>query len=430
MTPPSPSDDAPAPPSAPRTSRTIAGTPFYYGWVVLAAAVFAMFMTLPGQTAGISVFLDKIIEDLAISRTQVSFLYAVATLIGASSLAFVGRAIDRFGPRWGVGVIAVAFGLACMGMALVVGPVTLLVGFTLIRLLGQGSLQLVSFHAVNQWFVRRRGLAVGLTGLGIAIGTAAFPPVIEWLLALGSWRSAYLVLGAVVLLVLVPVAITFFRASPETFGLSPDGEDRRGGSAPARPERNLPARVAVRTMTFWLYTAGGVGVSGLGTALVFHHYGIMADNGLERSEAATMFVAFGLIMAGANLLSGYLMDRVPPRFLLAADQALLCAALVGGGFVSAAWLVPVYGAVLGTAQGMHSALQAGVYAHYFGRRHYGAIKGIATTVSIAGTAVGPWLFALGFDLTGSTVTTLVACAALPLVVGLAAPFLRPAASMA
>lgn len=424
MTPPDPG------PTPPRTSRTIRRTPFYYGWVVLATGTFGMFMTLPGQTAGISVFLDAIIADLAISRTQVSLLYAIATLVGASSLTFVGRAIDRFGARVGVGVVGTTFALACMGMALVVGPLTLLLGFTLIRLLGQGSLQLVSLHAVNQWFVRRRGLAVGTAGLGIALGTAAFPPLIELLLSWGSWRSAYLILGVLVLTTLVPIGVGLFRSRPETFGLRPDGDAGEPDAGETFDEPEFTARAATRTMTFWLYVAGGFAVAALGTGLVFHHYAIMAGNGLARTEAATMFVAFGLIMASANLASGYLMDRVAPRFLLSADQLLLAASLLGAAFVTTPPQVLLYGAFLGSAQGMHAALQAGVYAHYFGRRHYGAIKGVATTVSIAGTAFGPWVFALGFDLTGGHAATLVLAASLPAAVALAAPFLRPARTMA
>lgn len=409
----------------PKTSWTITRTPFYYGWMVLAVASFTMFMTMPGQTAGISVFLDFIIADLDVSRTHVSFLYAVATVIGASSLPFVGIAIDRFGPRRGAAAISIAFGLSCLGMALVVGPLSLLVGFTLIRWLGQGSLQLVSMHAVNQWFIRRRGFAVGVASLGIALGTVVFPPFIEFLLAtLPSWREAYLVLGALVLLVLAPVAIVFLRSSPELFGLVPDGLARPGEESPDVLEVNVRPREAVGTMTFWLYTVGGFAISALGTGLMFHHYAIMSTNGLDRPAAAAMFVAFGLIMAVTTFVTGFLMDRMPPRYLLAIEQFLLAAALVGAAFISTPALVLVYGAVLGSSQGMHAALTSAVYAHYFGRRHYGAIKGIATTVSIGGTAFGPWVLAFGFEVSGSQAWTLAACAILPAVVAVTAPLLR------
>ena len=81
-------------------------------------------------------------------------------------------------------------------MGFVSGLFTLLLGFVLIRGLGQGSLGLVSLHVVNIWFVRRRGLAVGLTGLGIAASTGLFPLLIQFLIDEVGWRNGYMLLGA------------------------------------------------------------------------------------------------------------------------------------------------------------------------------------------------------------------------------------------
>ena len=121
-------------------SRVVSGARGYYGWTLLAAATLGMFMTAPGQTLGVSVFLDHIIADLGLTRSTVSLLYTIGTLTGALALPWVGRFIDRRGPRVGVIVIASLFALACAYMSLVTGLVTLLIGFVLIRGLGQGSL--------------------------------------------------------------------------------------------------------------------------------------------------------------------------------------------------------------------------------------------------------------------------------------------------
>ncbi len=87
-------------------SRVVSGAPGYYGWTLLAAATLGMFMTAPGQTLGVSVFLDRIIADLGLTRSTVSLLYTIGTLTGALALPWVGRFIDRRGPRVGVIVIA------------------------------------------------------------------------------------------------------------------------------------------------------------------------------------------------------------------------------------------------------------------------------------------------------------------------------------
>ncbi len=102
------------------TSRLIDRSPIHYGWVVLGASTVGMAMTIPGQTVGVSVFLDAIIADLGLSRSVVSGAYTVGTLAASLALPFVGRQIDRVGPRRAVVIIATLFALACAFMGLVV----------------------------------------------------------------------------------------------------------------------------------------------------------------------------------------------------------------------------------------------------------------------------------------------------------------------
>ncbi|MEX2536039.1 MAG: MFS transporter [Trueperaceae bacterium] len=406
-------------------SKMIERTPFYYGWMILISATVGLFLTMPGQTAGISVFLEQIIASLEIPRTTVSLLYLLGTLGGALTLTLIGRAIDLFGPRKAVAVIAVMFAGGCFLMSAATGPLMLLFGLTLIRAFGQGGLPLVSIHTVNLWFVRRRGLAVGVAGLGVALGTAVFPPLIELLMGAYGWRTAYALLGGLIVVTVLPLGLAFFREHPEHYGLLPDGGAPAEAVRREADEPSLTLGQARRTLTFWLYVLGGVSVSALGTGLVFHHYAIMEANGVERAAAAAMFVSFGLVMAASNLATGLAMDRVPPRYLLSLNLALLVTCLLTASSIGSPGLVVVYGIFIGGMQGMHSALQAGVYAHYFGRRHAGAVRGFATTIFVGGTAAGPYLFALGFDLMERQEATLWAWAALPVLVGAAAPFLKP-----
>ncbi|HUF96056.1 MAG TPA: MFS transporter [Acidimicrobiia bacterium] len=248
------------------SSRLIDRIPFHYSWVVLAASMVGMAMTIPGQTVGVSVFLDPIITDLGVGRSAVSAVYMGGTVIGSLALPFVGRAIDRHGPRRSVILIAIAFGLACAFMGVGSGLLTLLVGFTLIRGLGQGALGLVSVHAINIWFVRRRGLAVGLAGIGFALATAVVPGVIEALIGSFDWRWAYVLLGAAVVAIVVPVGGGLFRFRPEVYGLLPDSH--RKPIRPQNAEIHYQVKEARRTLTLWLYITGGFLTAAIGTGLI------------------------------------------------------------------------------------------------------------------------------------------------------------------
>ncbi len=211
------------PPTTPvKYSRVVSGSPVYYGWVILLVGTFGMLMTTPGQTLGVSVFLDRIIQDLGLSRATVSLMYTVGTLLGSFSLPLIGRFVDVRGPRVAVVIISGLFALSCVWMGFVGGPVTLLMGFILIRGLGQGALGLVSLHIINLWFVRRRGLAVGLSCLGMAVATALFPFAIEALIGAFGWRTAYILLGVLVVTTILPLGASLYRGKPELYGLRPD----------------------------------------------------------------------------------------------------------------------------------------------------------------------------------------------------------------
>ncbi len=215
--------DSSPPEAAPQADGIIRRTPFFFGWAVTGAAALAMAMTLPGQTAGVSLFIDAFIDDLGVSRGAVSLAYTGATVAAAFVLPWTGKALDRWGPQRGMIVIAVLLALACVAMGQVQGLVTLVLGFFLMRTLGQGALSLSAIHAVNLWFVRRRGVAVGIMGIGMAVALSVVPPLIERGIAGIGWRMTYAALGAAVALVVIPAALLFVRRHPERYGLRPDG---------------------------------------------------------------------------------------------------------------------------------------------------------------------------------------------------------------
>lgn len=383
---------------AEKTSRLVSASPVYYGWVVVAAATVGMAMTMPGQTAGVSLFIDQIMADLGLTRSTVSLTYTIATILGAASLSQIGRWIDRFGPRRAVVAIAAGLAIACGVMSMASGLATLFFGFLLLRALGPGALSLVNLHAVNIWFVRKRGSAVGWMGIGVAAATAVYPLFVEHGLAGFSWRGSFLIVGMILFAVMVPLGWLLFREHPEKFGIVPDGQSASGDFG---GEADVTLSEARRAPAFWLLTVSGVCVASLGTGLLFHHFSIMDANGLDRAAAAAVFVPLGLVTAGTNVFTGYLADRISPRILLGVMLSIFAVILSGVPFVGSSSQVWMYGSAFGLVQGMQGALMGSGYAYYFGRKHIGAIKGFAKTVFVGGTAGGPIIYALGLDLMGS-----------------------------
>ena len=383
-------------------------------------------MTLPGQTAGVSVFFDPITTDLHISRTSASVAYAVGTLAGILPAPMIGRWIDRRGPRLTATIIACGLALACVCMAFVESVLTLLIGFALLRGMAIGGLSLVCQQVVNLWFVHRRGIAAAAASLGLAAGSMVFPQLIDALISLYGWRGAYIALALLVALTILPVAAALFRDRPEKFGLTTDA-GLRPVATETREEPSFTRKQALRTGVFWLLCAVGFLTNAVGTALLLNHFSIMHTAGIGRSDALNVLAVYAGVQVAVTLGTGALLDRHEPRrlvplamFLLAATTAL--PALGSGTAVT--WL---YALCLGGAYGSQQAIGAAGYAQYFGRDHLGAIRGTSFVFAIGGAAFGPLPFAASIDWTGTYFVALASSCVLCIACGFASFVIRPPA---
>lgn len=405
-----------------RKSRLVDHSPVHYGWVILFAGALGLMMTSPGQTYAISIFIEHFIVDLGLSRSLVSTLYTIGTVIASFALPLVGRQIDRRGSRLVIVIIAVLFGLACLYMGVVHNAVMLGVGFFALRMLGQGSLSLVSKTVINQWWVRRRGFAIGIVGMGYALlGRGGFPLLINGLIPLYGWRATYFILGLMLLLGMVPLGWLLVRDRPEVYGLQPDGRhttvrayDRDTNAAGTGSEDHWTLSEAMRVAVFWVIASGFAAMSMLSTGLTFHIVSIFTDGGLTPTIAASAFVPIAITSAVVQLGSGVLVDRIAVRVLLAAALFLHAVILLLAPHLHSIEMALGFGVVMGVASGLQMTIGGVVWAMYFGRRHLGSIAGAMATISVAASALGPMLFGIARDLMGNYTLVLTISAALPL----------------
>jgi len=382
--------------------------PIYYGWVIMAAGTLGMIMTSPGQTYTESIFIDHLIKDLAISRTLISSLYSVGTLIGGFSLPFWGKMIDRHGSRKMITIVSVLFGMSLIFMGSVQNALMIGLGFTLVRMLGQGSLGLFSQFAINQWWVRRRGMIMGLSGLLMALlGMGGFPILVHWLISAYAWRNAYVVLGLIVLGIMAPVGLLLFRDRPEDYQLQPDGlrnntpEDLDAYIKGIEEEENWTLKEAMHTSTFWIF---GLSLSLFVlviTGLTFHLVSLFLNQGLDPALAAGVYLPIAITAAGINFLTGYLSDHLPMKYLLSAGLFSQAVALLMALWIHDSFTVIVFGIILGLANGIPRALGTVVWPAFFGRKYLGSILGFTSAMTIIGAAIGPLPFGFAFDRLGT-----------------------------
>lgn len=408
----------------PRPPRT---TTRFSGWRVVAVAAIGLGMTGPGQTVGVSAFVDPMMASLELTRSQVSAAYLVGTLVGAFALPTTGRILDRRGTRVTMAVVGGIFGVVLLSMAGVVGLVTLGLGFAGIRTFGQGALGLVSTTAPAPWFDRRRGLAVGVT---TAVGSAIiplFPLAAAAVIPAVGWRVAWILTGLSVWLLVVPLAMRAMIDRPEDVGQEPDGAPRRDDAeevAAAARAASFTRSEALRTPMFWA-VAGATSATGMiATGLGFHQIDLLGEQGLTPVQAAANFLPQTIAALFATLLVGSMVDRFAARWVLTTSMLLLMGAMVGVAFVSPGWTAIAYGVTVGAAGSSARALEAASFPKLYGLAHIGAVRGVVTSINVASTAFGPLALSIGRDLTGSYQQVLLALLIVPaavIVLGLFAP---------
>ncbi|NDJ63112.1 MAG: MFS transporter [Chloroflexi bacterium] len=383
-------------------SPIVQRSPIFYGWVVWFVASIGLWATAPGQSFSVSLFIDHYIADFGLDRTTVSGLYGLGTFLAALSLTWVGKQIDRRGNRRMSIIITLLFAIALIGCSLIAGPFTLLLSFIAIRGLGQGSLGLVSLTAVAQWFQRRRGFVVGLSLVGFAIIQRFYLPWIQAFIEANGWRTTWILMGLITGVAVLPVLGIFLRDRPEAFGLVPDGKAAPlpEGQTPAHEENWLLSE-ALRTPVFWAFNSARFLSGAWGTALVFHQISLFEGLGHTATVAATTFGQAALMTAGFTLVSGWLVDRLRPGYLVALQMLGLIGASGLALIMTTAPLLLIYAAIFGLFMGVGSVFDGSVWVTLFGRAHQGAIRGFVATSMVVGTAFGPLVFGLAYDYLGS-----------------------------
>jgi MFS family permease len=351
----------------------------------------------------VSVFVDRFIEDLSLSRDQVSAAYLVGTLAGAVLLPWVGRQIDRRGVRTAQMIIGVLFAIALVNMSLVNGLIWLAIGFAGIRFLGQGSLSLVSTVTVSLAFPKRRGTALGIFATATSGLMALVPVGLSFAIEGFGWRQAWLISAAIVAATVVPIAFFGYRGMPK-------GTDAKERAAHAASNDNSPDRSvvlddgssasdfergeAMRTRSFWMIAAVSGSTGMLSTALNFHQIDLMGEAGISATAAAALFLPQVIGSTVAGLVVGFLADRLGLRYLPAAGMALLITAHLLGSIIAPGAIVIVYSIVLGATGGAVRTASATLLPGWFGTSHLGSIQGALTFFNVAASAVGPVLLSI------------------------------------
>jgi MFS family permease len=389
---------------------------FFYGWTVVGVASLGIFASGPGQSHTFSVFIGPIGRDLGISSATMATAYGLATLAAAFLLPQMGRFVDRYGPRRMLAAIVILLGFACLFFGAAANFLWLAVGFAFLRFFGQGSLMLGSANLVSQWFSRKRGFAMSLMALGFGVSMAVHPPLAQYLVEEIGWRQAWVALGFLTWLTMLPPIFLLVHNNPEGLGLRPDGDaaPEEAAAVGAQQITGLTRREALRESSFYIVSFGMFVIAMLVTTLHFYQVSILTAQGLSAELAARVFTVSAIAMVATMPLVGWLFDRVRTRTVFALGLLVTASSLIGVTLVSDAVTSVAYAAVFGLNNAFSMTMFGYIWPRYFGRRHLGSIQGTGQMIGVVGASLGPLPVGLAFDLLGSPTLTIRLLAILPL----------------
>lgn len=318
---------------------------FHPAWIVALVAFLAL-VGAAGFRAAPSVLMLPLEEEFGWSRTDLSLAVTVNLLLYGLMAPFAAALMARFGLRK---VTSVALLLVASGAGLSIfatAPWMLLLTWGVMIGVGTGSMALVFAATVaDQWFIRSRGLVVGILTAGSATGQLAFLPLIAILVEAEGWRQASLLVAAGALAV-VPLVLIWLRNSPVDLGMTPYGAPDTWVHQPT-PRGNAvktalsTLRRASRVRTFWALVAGFAICGATTNGLVGTHFIPSAhDHGMAETTAAGLLAVVGIFDIVGTIASGWLTDRVNPRILLAVYYAFRGVGLVVLPFLLSATVQP------------------------------------------------------------------------------------------
>ncbi|EJL34017.1 MFS transporter [Novosphingobium sp. AP12] len=365
------------------------------GWVVVFAAMIGLAMglsPLPFYTVGM--FAPELQGAFGWTFASLMGAITVQSLVVMATGPMAGFAVDRFGPRPVALISLVLFGLTFMSLSLSNGNLWIYYAqWMLMSVVGAGTLTATWTYTVNGWFDKHRGLAIGVASTGTGITGFLVKPFAAWLIGDFGWRTAFVVIGALPIVIGVPVVATLFRERGERMAAS--------SAAPVIVEGGATLREALHDRRFWIITFAFLLIAFALTAPTPNLENILRTRHFALAEIGAITAGFGLSVIAGRVIGGWLLDR-----FWAPGCALVILAMPAlGSFMLAQPQVDTSHAVLsvvalGLGAGFEFDLLAYLIARYFGRRNYGTIYGCFYTVIAFGGGLGPVVYGWAFDTMG------------------------------
>lgn len=379
---------------------------FFYGYVIVLIGFFTMLLMF-GTFYSFGVFFKPLSAEFGWTRTATSGAYSLAAFLSGLLAIVMGRLTDRFGPRIVMTLGGFLLGLGYLLMSQVSAIWQLYLFYGVVVGVGMSGAFVPPLSTVARWFVKRRGIMTGFVVAGIGVGTLIIPPVATWLIESWSWSTAYIVIGAIAL-VLIILAAQFLRLDPRQMGLLPDGENKEAAGLNLHA-RGFSLREAMASWQLWVLFAILFCFGYCLHTIIAHVANYATDMEISATVAAGILAVIGGLSILGRIATGSITDRVGSKSPLIVNLILMSGALFWLVVTGELWMLYLFAVIFGFAYGGLAAMESPIVAELFGLSSHGVVMGVASFGFTAGGAVGPLVAGRIFDMLGSYQIAFLVC---------------------
>ncbi len=398
----------------------------FYGWVVVAAFLI-IGATLFGTSSSFGVFFKSIESEFNLSRTVTSTIYSLYMVLSSAFGVLGGWALDRYGPRNIILLAGLFTGLSLLLTSQTNSLWQLFITYSLLLSIGIGSVYVLIMSTISRWFDKKRGLALGIATSGDGLGTVIMAPFATFLISSYDWRLAYIVIGLIAWLVVIPVS-RLLKKDPHEIGALPDGinlhsqyiEDEKKGIQPI----DFSLLQVFKTRSFWLLIFIWLFMASSFFLVLTHLIPHVTDIGFSAGEAATILSLMGAMSIAGKVLMGRVSDSISRKTTAIISSLLQAGALVLLILSQDLWMLYLFALTYGFANGGFGAPITALIADIFGLRNIGVIMGVLNIGFVVGAAIGPTIGGLIFDVRNSYSIAFLMGAAAMLIVTLLVAVIR------
>jgi len=374
---------------------------------LLSFGIIMAFTSSFGQTFFISLFGPSIQLEFGLSHTSWGAVYLIGTLGSAFVLTYSGSLIDYYKLNYYTFFSVFALIFSCVFISIISSYFLLIIAIFFLRQTGQGLTSHISSTTMARYFVKKRGTAIAIGSLGMALGEAILPVIVVILISLIGWRFTYFSSSIVIMFLLLPLIVLLLRKFETRFVENISSVNIKQNVSNEETSKSFTRLEVLKDLRFYLMVPGLMAPGIILTALFFHHLNIADGKNWSHLWITGNYFIYSFSVSFIAIVVGILIDKFSAKVLTIFSLVPLIFSMLCLSFSFNPYIVIPYMFFLGTSSGFTYTSHPAIIAEMYGTKYLGSIKSLLSALTVFGSAIGPIILGALMDLNFSIESILI-----------------------